>query len=231
MIGNSMKRVRMDEPPRGIDQQSTLHNVFNFLCPVECSAPNCFFAGKPGPPWWPPEWPGDPDGAPTQDGFCLNYCNEYDPLNAPGSRICGYTQWDPNGIDCSTCSIYVNAPPLPEEDRLPSSGLCNETDNLSGHVLWGSGIRECNNGPEPTDNTRCTIYQGLNGDEVVNAERTCDGFCNHFGLSCLNGYDDGDNGCTYGGEGIGCFVSLWHQRLWYSFFFAKINVSDLYLTS
>merc|ERR1711862_361442 len=45
---------------------------------------------------------------------------------------------------------------------------------------------------------------GMHGDYVVNPERTCRGFCSSFGLQCINGYDDGENSCLYGGSGIGC---------------------------
>ena len=177
-------------------------------CPNECAAPDCFFAGKPGPSWWPPEWSGDPDGSPTEDGFCTKFCNEYDTDSDPGKRVCSNTLWDPNGIDCTTCASAVNAPPLPIDERQPSSGLCSAIDSLSGHLLWGRGVRECNNGPEPTNDERCTVYQGFNGDAIINPERNCGSFCSHFGLSCINGYDDGEDGCVYGGLGIGCFVSV-----------------------
>eukprot|EP00555_Chaetoceros_dichaeta_P001754 CAMPEP_0198276148 /NCGR_PEP_ID=MMETSP1447-20131203/65154_1 /TAXON_ID=420782 /ORGANISM="Chaetoceros dichaeta, Strain CCMP1751" /LENGTH=1050 /DNA_ID=CAMNT_0043971071 /DNA_START=60 /DNA_END=3213 /DNA_ORIENTATION=- len=177
-------------------------------CPEECAAPDCFFAGKPGPSWWPPEWVGDPNGSPTEDGFCTKFCNEYDPNSNPGKRVCSSTLWDTNGIDCTPCTALVNAPPLPIDERLPSSGLCSTTDDLSGHLLWGKGVRECNTGREPTNDARCTVYQGFNGDEIINPERNCDSFCTHFGLFCINGYDDGEDGCVYGGQGIGCFDRL-----------------------
>jgi len=108
------------------------------------------------------------------------------------------------GIECSNCDAWNESPILEDKDTKPSSGLCAETGQMSDHVIWGKGVKECNNGPHPTSEDVCTVHQSVNGDSVINPQRTCRGFCNHFGLACLNGFDDGDNDCTYGGVGIGC---------------------------
>ena len=92
----------------------------------------------------------------------------------------------------------------------PRRGMCAAVEDLSGHVLLGSANRECSGGPQPTDDTQCTVYQALNADEVVDPRKTCGSFCSHFGLSCVNGYGDGEGSCLYGGEGIGCSVSCVH---------------------
>mmetsp|Transcript_18961 Transcript_18961/g.28092 ORF Transcript_18961/g.28092 Transcript_18961/m.28092 type:complete len:1368 (+) Transcript_18961:371-4474(+) len=168
-------------------------------CPAECSVPTCVWSGTDGP-GWDLSWTGDEDGTQTKNGFCTNYCKAYD----VGKYLCGSSAWHQTGIDCSACAILAMDPIIPPEDREPSVGLCATVAALSGHALWGDAIKQCTGGPQPSDNTKCTVYQAFNGDEIVNPERTCGSFCSHFGFSCINGYDDGEDGCLYGGPGIGC---------------------------
>lgn len=169
------------------------------LCPTECSVPNCIWSGKDGP-GWDPSWSADEDGRQTENGFCTNYCKAYD----VGKYLCGSSAWHQTGVDCSACATLAIDPIIPPEDRKPSAGLCATVESLSGHALWGNGIKQCTSGPQPSDSTKCTVHQSFNGDAVVNPERTCRSFCSHFDFSCINGYDDGEDGCLYGGPGIGC---------------------------
>lgn len=172
-------------------------------CPLECTVPKCTWLGTDGP-GWDPTWNRDEDGTPTENGFCTNYCAEYE----PGKALCGNGAWHQSGRDCTGCASLASDPILDPSDRtVPSSGLCASVEGMSGHVLWGTGIKQCVDGPQPSSDTVCTVQQSFNGDDIVNPGRTCGSFCSHFGLSCLNGYDDGENGCIYGGEGIGCDVS------------------------
>ena len=85
-------------------------------------------------------------------------------------------------------------------DPRPRRGMCTAVEDLSGHVLLGSAIREFSGGPQPTDDTQCTVYQVLNGDEAANLRKTCGSFCSHFGLSCVNGYDGEKGLCLYEGR-------------------------------
>ena len=135
-------------------------------------------------------------GTPTENGFCTTFCKVYD--KASGKAVCGDGPWHKTGTDCTGCKV-VASELLPLADRVPSSGLCAATESMSGIATWGTAIKEC----ESSKNS-CTVWQGLNGDSALNPERTCRGFCASFGLQCVNGYDDGDDGCIYGGEGIGC---------------------------
>ncbi len=170
-------------------------------CPNKCTVPTCIGLGTDGP-GWKDEWSRDEDAVPTENGFCTKYCKVYD--DTTGAALCGDGDWHKSGTDCTGCTSIAQNPIIPEEDREESSGLCAAIEELSGHALWGTGVKECGNGQEPTNDSRCTIWQSMNGDGVLNPERTCRGFCSSFGLQCKNGYDDGENGCLYGGEGIGC---------------------------
>jgi len=157
--------------------------------------PKCLWTGEGGPEW-DPSWQGDMYGTPTENGFCTNFCKVYD--EASSKAVCGDGPWHKTGTDCTGCKA-ITSELLPPADRAPSSGLCAATESMSGIATWGTAIKEC----ESSENS-CTVWQGLNGDSALNPERTCRGFCASFGLQCVNGYDDGDDGCLYGGEGIGC---------------------------
>lgn len=168
-------------------------------CPSLCAVPTCLWSGQDGP-GWDPDWSSDEDGTPTENGLCTNYCKDYE----PGKYLCGVSSWHQSGVDCSGCDGLAADPIIPPADRAPSSGLCAATEGLSGHILFGNSVRQCSNGPQPTNDDQCTVYQAFNGDTIVNPQRTCGGFCSSFNLACINGYDDGENGCVYGGPGIGC---------------------------
>eukprot|EP00592_Proboscia_alata_P016555 CAMPEP_0194396696 /NCGR_PEP_ID=MMETSP0174-20130528/125135_1 /TAXON_ID=216777 /ORGANISM="Proboscia alata, Strain PI-D3" /LENGTH=998 /DNA_ID=CAMNT_0039192795 /DNA_START=386 /DNA_END=3382 /DNA_ORIENTATION=- len=170
-------------------------------CPSECAVPNCVWLGTDGPEW-DPSWSRDDDGTPTNNGFCTNYCKVYD--SESQKALCGDGAWHQSGTDCTGCQDIALNPTLPPIERGPSSGLCQATESLSGHALWGKGTFECNGGPNPTSPSVCTVYQAFNGDKTVNSGRTCEDFCTNFGLKCLNGFDDSEDGCLYGGPGIGC---------------------------
>ena len=182
------------------DEGPTLPPVTN--CPTHCAVPECIWLGTDGP-GWDPSWNRDEDGTPTRNGFCTNYCKQ---LPAPHSHLslCGNGDWHMTGTDCRGCSSIASNPLLAVEERQPSTGLCARLEAMSGHALWGIGIDQCTNGPEPSSDTVCTVRQSMNGDDVINPGRTCESFCTYFGLNCLNGYDDGENRCLYGGSGIGC---------------------------
>ena len=165
-------------------------------CPSECMVPTCVWSGEDGP-GWDPSWIGDGvDGRPTKNGFCTHHCKVYD--EESGKALCGDGAWHQSGTDCTGCEAIASEI-LSPENRAPSTGLCAATESMSGLPSWGTGIKEC----EATENS-CTVWQSMNGDSEINPQRTCRDFCSSFGLLCINGYDDGADGCTYGGEGIGC---------------------------
>ena len=166
----------------------------------------CVWNGVDGP-GWDPSWNGDTDGTPTKNGYCTNYCKEY----TAGKALCGTSSWHISGTDCTGCASIASNPIIDPHNRKPSSGLCATVENMSGHILWGSGIKQCLDGPQASNDDVCTVYQVFNGDKIVNPGRTCESFCTHFGLTCLNGYDDGENRCIYGGPGIGCNVSYYSK--------------------
>jgi len=170
---------------------------------TKCSVPTCVWSGKDGP-GWDPLWTGDTDGKRTKSGFCTDYCKVYN--DDDGKALCGTSSWHQSGTNCSGCAGLASNPTIPKEDQKPSSGLCADTETLSSHVLWGSGMIECGagTGPAPTTEFRCTVYQAFNGDSILNPGRTCDDFCSSSGLKCKNGYDDVGDGCSFGGPGIGC---------------------------
>lgn len=162
-------------------------------CPAQCHVSTCVFLGTDGP-GWDSSWARDDDGRPTVNGVCTHFCKDYE----AGKYLCGDGAWHRDGVDCTSCANDSPPPPAPAPPSLCSAS------GMTGHRAWGTGIKQCDAGPAPTSDTVCTVWQGMNGDSVVNPGRTCRSFCSHFGLSCLNGYDDGNNGCTYGGAGIGC---------------------------
>jgi hypothetical protein len=169
-------------------------------CPLTCMAHTCKWSGDGGP-GWDESWRADPKpNHPTVDGVCTQHCTEYE----AGKWLCGAHDWHKGvygdrSVDCTGCADpgkypFDAKPPTADEQN----SLCGAS-GMTAHITWGTAIRACQ-----VSGTECTVYQSLNGDAVLNPGRTCASFCASFGLSCLNGYDDGDDGCTYGGPGIGC---------------------------
>ncbi len=189
--------VDNDAPTASPTVSSTISNG----CPSKCAVPTCVYLDTDGP-GWNDEWSRDEDGVATKNGFCTAYCKVYD--ESTGKALCGDGDWHRSGTDCTGCAAIAADPIISEEEREESSGLCAAVEELSGHALWGTGVKECSTGAEPTNDSRCTVWQSMNGDSSINPERTCRGFCSSFGLQCENGYDDGEDGCLYGGDGIGC---------------------------
>eukprot|EP00928_Gymnodinium_smaydae_P004863 TRINITY_DN11664_c1_g2_i2.p1 TRINITY_DN11664_c1_g2~~TRINITY_DN11664_c1_g2_i2.p1 ORF type:complete len:1222 (+),score=147.64 TRINITY_DN11664_c1_g2_i2:88-3753(+) len=177
-------------------------------CPSQCIAPLCHWSGFNGP-GWDASWSADgPDDKRTENGVCKHWCKKYTTSQdaAAGDRyFCGDGSWHRSGIDCRLCTDQSHAgidsnSPL---SRCSQPGA-NQEVSIGSHRAWGTAIRLCTGGSAASNMDRCTVYQALNGDSVVNPGRTCRNFCEHFGLSCANGWDDGSDGCTYGGPGIGC---------------------------
>jgi hypothetical protein len=141
-------------------------------------AHTCKWSGDGGP-GWDDTWTADPKpNHPTENGVCTQHCVEYE----SAKWLCGAHEWHKGtygerSVDCTGCAQA----------------------GMTKHITWGTALVACD-----ISKDECTVYQSLNGDAVINPGRTCRDFCSHFGLVCVNGYDDGGDGCLYGGEGIGC---------------------------
>jgi len=68
-------------------------------------------------------------------------------------------------------------------------------------ISWqSSSLQQC----EGTSPEVCQVYQKYNRNGINQEVGTCASFCDYFGLTCLDGWDDRNN-CMVGGRGnIGC---------------------------